>query len=136
MSNIQKPDNELTDFIGFIQKKGKIKSFSKDIRLITLNVAGLDYVENIDEIFPKIKIGDRLELFREASNEYDYRAILVKYDGEKIGYVPRKENHVLSNLMDGGKQLYGVVESIGVDEIYKGYSLKYLRFKIFLNEDF
>lgn len=136
MSNIQKPDNELTDFVGFIQKKGKIKSFSKDIRLITLNVAGLDYVENIDEIFPKIKIGDRLELFREASNEYDYRAILVKYDGEKIGYVPRKENHVLSNLMDGGKQLYGVVESIGVDEIYKGYSLKYLRFKIFLNEDF
>lgn len=136
MSNIQKPDNELTDFVGFIQKKGKIKSFSKDIRLITLNVAGLDYVENIDEIFPKIKIGDRLELFREASNEYDYRAILVKYNGEKIGYVPRKENHVLSNLMDGGKQLYGVVESIGVDEIYKGYSLKYLRFKIFLNEDF
>lgn len=136
MSNIQKPDNELTDFIGFIQKKGKIKSFSKDIRLITLNVAGLDYVENIDEIFPKIKIGDRLELFREASNEYDYRAILVKYNGEKIGYVPRKENHVLSNFMDGGKQLYGVVESIGVDEIYKGYSLKYLRFKIFLNEDF
>lgn len=136
MSNIQKPDNELTDFVGFIQKKGKIKSFSKDIRLITLNVAGLDYVEDIDEIFPKIKIGDRLELFREASNEYDYRAILVKYNGEKIGYVPRKENHVLSNLMDGGKQLYGVVESIGVDEIYKGYSLKYLRFKIFLNEDF
>jgi hypothetical protein len=136
MSNIQKPDNKLKNFVNFVQKNGKIKSFSEDIRLITSNVAGLDYVDNIDEIFPKIKIGDRLELFREASNEYDYRAILVKYDGEKIGYVPRKDNHVLSNLMDGGKQLYGIVESIGVDEIYKNYSFKFLRFKIFLNEDF
>lgn len=136
MSNIQKPDNKLKNFVNFVQKNGKIKSFSEDIRLITLNVAGLEYVDNIDEIFPKIKIGDRLELFREASNEYDYRAILVKYDGEKIGYVPRKDNHVLSNLMDGGKQLYGIVESIGVDEIYKNYPSKFIRFKIFLNEDF
>ena len=87
MSNIQKPDNELADFVNFIQKKGKIESFSRDIRLITLNVAGLYYADNIDEIFPKIKVGDRLDLFREASNEYDKRAILVKFNGEKIGYV-------------------------------------------------
>ncbi|MCR5026348.1 MAG: HIRAN domain-containing protein [Methanobrevibacter sp.] len=136
MSNIQKPDNKLTDFVNFIHKKGKIKSFSQDIRLITLNVAGLYYADNIDEIFPKIKVGDKLELFRESSNEYDHRAILVKYNGEKIGYVPRKDNHVLSNLMDGGKQLYGVVESIGVDELYGDDSVKFLRFKIFLNEEF
>ena len=136
MSNIQKPDNELADFVNFIQKKGKIESFSRDIRLITLNVAGLYYADNIDEIFPKIKVGDRLDLFREASNEYDKRAILVKFNGEKIGYVPRKDNHVLSNLMDGGKQLYGVVESIGVDDVYGDDSFKFLRFKIFLNEEF
>ena len=136
MSNIQKPDNKLKNFVNFVQKRGKIKSFSEDIHLITSNVAGMDYVDNIDEIFPKIKIGDRLELFREASNEHDYRAILVKYGGEKIGYVPRKDNHVLSNLMDGGKQLYGIVESIGVYEIYENDPSKFIRFKIFLNEDF
>lgn len=134
MANIQKPDNNLTNFVGFIQKQGKIKPFIKDIKLITLNVAGLEYVDNIDEIFPEIKVGDRLELFREASNEYDELAILVKYAGEKIGYVPRKDNKVLASLMDNGKFLYGIVKDVGVDEVYKGYSFKFLRFEIYLAE--
>ena len=36
--------------------------------------------------------------------------------------------------MDGGKQLYGVVERIGVDELYKGDETKFINFKIFLKE--
>ena len=134
MSNIQKPDTEITDIIGFIQKGGNVKPFLKDIFLITVHVAGLDYIDNIDEIFPKIKVGDKLGLFREATNEYDKHAILVKYHGEKIGYVPRKDNYVLSKLMDGGKHLYGVVDSIGVDEVYENHQFKFINFKIFLND--
>ncbi|MBQ9025517.1 MAG: HIRAN domain-containing protein [Methanobrevibacter sp.] len=136
MANIQKPDSDLADFVGFVQKGGKIKPFVKDIKLITVNVAGLEYVENIDEIFPKIKINDKLELFRESDNEYDHHAILVKYFGEKIGYVPRNENNVLSSLMDGGKLIYGVVENIGEDEIYKGYSFRFINFTIYMKEEF
>jgi len=134
MSNIQKPDTEITDIIGFIQKGGNVKPFLKDIFLITVHVAGLDYIDNIDEIFPKIKVGDKLGLFREATNEYDKHAILVKYHGEKIGYVPKKDNYVLSKLMDGGKHLYGVVDSIGVDEVYENHQFKFINFKIFLND--
>lgn len=134
MSNIQKPDKEITDIIGFIQKGGNVKPFLKDVFLIKVNVAGLDYVDNIDEIFPKIEVGDKLELFREATNEYDKHAILVKYRGEKIGYVPRKDNYVLSKLMDGGKHLYGIVVSIGVDEVYENYQFRFINFKIFLKE--
>ncbi|MBE6511316.1 MAG: restriction endonuclease [Methanobrevibacter millerae] len=136
MSNIQKPNTDIADFVGFIQKGGKIKPFVKDIKLITTKVAGLDYIENIDEIFSQIQIEDKLDLFRESDNEYDYRAIIVKYHGEKIGYVPRNENHVLSNLMDGGKLLYGVVVDFGEDEPYKGYKYRFLKFKIFLKEEF
>ena len=134
MSNIQKPDTEITDIIGFIQKGGNVKPFLKDIFLITVHVAGLDYIDNIDEIFPKIKVGDKLGLFREATNEYDKHAILVKYHGEKIGYVPKKDNYVLSKLMGGGKHLYGVVDSIGVDEVYENHQFKFINFKIFLND--
>ena len=134
MSNIQKPDSDITSIIGYIQKGGNIKPFLKDIFLIKLNVAGLDYIDNIDEIFSKIEAGDRLELFREATNEYDKHAILVKYHGEKIGYVPRKDNYVLSKLMDGGKRLYGVIDSFGVDEVYENYKFKFINFKIFLND--
>ena len=134
MSNIQKPDSDITSIIGYIQKGSNIKPFLKDIFLIELNVAGLDYIDNIDEIFSKIEVGDRLDLFREAANEYDKHAILVKYHGEKIGYVPKKDNYVLSKLMDGGKHLYGVVDSFGVDEVYENYKFKFINFKIFLND--
>ena len=134
MSNIQKPDSDIPSIIGYIQKGSNIKPFLKDIFLIELNVAGLDYIDNIDEIFSKIEVGDRLDLFREATNEYDKHAILVKYHGEKIGYVPRKDNYVLSKLMDGGKHLYGIVDSFGVDEVYENYKFKFINFKIFLND--
>ena len=134
MSNIEKPDTTITEVIGFIQKGGNIKPFLKDIFLIKVAVAGLVYIVYIDEIFSKIQVGDKLELFREATNEYDKHAILVKYRGEKIGYVPRKDNYVLSKLMDGGKQLYGVIESFGEDEVYEGYEVKFIHFNIFLNE--
>ena len=134
MSNIQKPDSDITSFIGYFQKGGNIKPFLKDIFLIELNVAGLDYIDNVDEILSKIEVGDRLDLFREATNEYDKHAILVEYKGEKIGYVPRKDNYVLSKLMDGGKHLYGVIDSFGVDEVYENYKFKFINFKIFLND--
>ena len=134
MANIQKTDSDITDIVGFIQKGGKVKPFLKDIFLIKTYVAGLFYIEYIDEIFPLIRQGDRLDLFRESSNEYDKHAILVKYNGQKIGYVPRKDNYILSKLMDGGKQLYGIVKSIGVDEVYEGNEVKFINFKIFLKE--
>lgn len=134
MANIQKPDSDITDIVGFLQNGGKLKPFLKDIFLIKTYVAGLDYIDYMDDIFPIIKVRDKLELLREASNKYDKHAILVKYNGQKIGYVPRKDNYVLSKLMDGGKELYGVVASFGVDEVYKGYEIKYINFKIFLKE--
>lgn len=134
MSNIQKTNSEITDFVKFIHNDGEIKAFLEDIHLITLDVAGMFHVENIDMIFPKIKKGDNLELFREKDNKYDKYAILVRYCGEKIGYVPRKQNHILANLMDGGKELYGVVEEIYVDSFYEDSEYKFLKFKIFLKE--
>lgn len=136
MSNIQKPDSDIANFVGFIQKGGKVNPFLEDIFLIKVYVAGLDYIDDADEILKKLGVGERLELVREAKNEYDKHAILVKLHGEKIGYVPRKDNYVLSKLMDGGKYLYGVVESFGEDEAYKGYSYKFINFKIYLKEDF
>ena len=61
MSNIQKPDSEIMDVVGFIQKGGKIKPFLKDIFLIETYVAGLYYVDYIDDIFPLIRVKDKLE---------------------------------------------------------------------------
>ena len=134
MANIQKTNSEISKFVEFLHNDGEIKAFLKDIHLITVHVAGRDYVDDIDEIFPNIKKGDKLDLFREKGNDYDELAILVKFNGEKIGYVPRNDNEVLANLMDAGKELYGVVENAYQDEVYKGYPFKVVEFEIFLKE--
>lgn len=135
MANIQKIDSELATFVDFLHNNNnEIKSFLEDIYLIRLEVAGLYYAPGIDEIFPKLEKGCKLELFREKNNEYDEMAILVKYDGKKIGYVPRKHNLILANLMDGGKELYGIVEDAYIDGFYQNDSFKVVEFKIYLKE--
>ena len=97
-------------------------------------MAGLVYIDDIDEIFSIIKEGDHLDLFREKDNRYDEHAILVKYDGKKIGYVPRADNIILANLMDAGKMLYGVVVNTYIEYVYVGDEFKVVKFKIFLKE--
>lgn len=134
MANIQKGNSQVSTFIKFLHNKNDIKPFLEDIYLITLHVAGLYYADNIDDIFHHIKKGTHLELFRERTNEYDKFAILVKYNGEKIGYVPRDDNVILANLMDAGKELYGVVEYASKEEVYVGDEYKVVEFKVFLKE--
>lgn len=134
MSNIEKINSEIVDFIGFLHKSGNIKPFLKDIYLITMEVAGLSYINDIDEIFPQLKKGDKLDLFRENNNEYDELAIVIKHSGRKIGYVPRKDNTILANLMDAGKELYGVIEVTAEENVYSRFPFKVVKFKVYLKE--
>lgn len=134
MSNIQKVDGDLENFIANIHKK-RLKSFLEDTYLITLNVAGLYYNDNIFEIFPKLKKKDRLELYRQQDNEFDKYAILVKFNGEKLGYVPRSDNKILANLMDAGKEIYGEIVDLNMDKDPYNQIHLFVKFKIFLKED-
>ena len=134
MSNIQKVDGDLENFIANIHKK-RLKSFLEDTYLITLNVAGLYYNDNILEIFPKLKKKDRLELYRQQDNEFDKYAILVKFNGEKLGYVPRSDNKILANLMDAGKEIYGEIVDLNMDKDPYNQIHLFVKFKIFLKED-
>lgn len=50
----------------------------------------------------EMKVGDRLDMIREPENKYDARAIRVEWRGQKLGYVPRRENADIARLMDNG----------------------------------
>ena len=96
------------------------KPFARDIELMVTRVVGSHHVEKIEEIIDELWFGDKLELKREPENPYDDRAIRVQTESkQKIGYIARKENQVLSSLMDAGKQLYA--EVISVDEDHFDY---------------
>ena len=86
--------------------------FERDIFLFDTYVAGTTHVEGITELEPYLKIGDKLNFFREPDNPYDQQAIVIRsQDGVKVGYVPQRDNVVFARLMDAGKLLFGKIVS-------------------------
>jgi hypothetical protein len=55
------------------------------------------------QVFDQLRVGDELELAREAENPHDPNAISVSWRGRMLGYVPRRENGALAWAMDRGE---------------------------------
>lgn len=55
------------------------------------------------QVLADMRVGDALELAREAGNPHDANAISVSWRGHKLGYVPRRENGALAWAMDRGE---------------------------------
>ena len=64
-------------------------------------VRGFYYYEG-DELLPRMRQGDALQLVREPQNAFDSNAIALHYQNHKIGFIPRESNDVISKLMDDG----------------------------------
>ncbi|MGO0884095.1 HIRAN domain-containing protein [Clostridioides difficile] len=99
-------------------KKLKVNEHGKDIYLTSVAVAGSRFRnrEYLEKELEKSKI---YYLNREKDNLYDENAIkIVGETGYVIGYVPRSDNYILSNLLDGGKLLYCRVAEYNLDEDY------------------
>ena len=105
---IIKIDPQYLEFVRTsLDEKGLPKPFVREVELLNCNIAGTTFLD-LDEIEPELKKYQLLMLIREPKNENDDKAILIlTEDGQKLGYVPKKKNEVLSNLMDAGKLLFG-----------------------------
>lgn len=88
------------------------RPFERDIFLFDTFVAGTSHVEGIEELEPHLKVGEKLDFFREPDNPHDKKAIAIKSaSGVRIGYVPKADNVIFSRLMDAGKLLFGRIDS-------------------------
>ncbi len=67
-------------------------------------LAGFQYHHG-KALWNEMKVGDELMLSREPDNPYDAKAIRVEWHGQKLGYVPRRENADIARIMDGGTRL-------------------------------
>ena len=76
------------------------------IRLVVQSspLAGFRYYEAKDA-WGEMRVGDRLELAREAENVHDANAVSVSWRGRKLGYVPRRENAAIAWGLDRGEAL-------------------------------
>ena len=58
------------------------------------------------EVWTDLRVGDPLELAREADNPHDPNAVAVLWRGRKLGYVPRRENRTVAWALDRGDRLH------------------------------
>jgi hypothetical protein len=79
---------------------------AQQVRLLVQSspLAGFNY-HQAPEVWQGMRVGDALELEREADNVHDGRAISVQWRGHKLGYVPRAQNAALAWAMDRGETL-------------------------------
>ncbi len=57
------------------------------------------------EVWHELRVGDRLELRREADNAHDANAVSVCWRGHKLGYLPRRDNAAASWTLDRRQRL-------------------------------
>lgn len=132
MNNSLKPveSNNFIDIIKNHKDIADIKPFQKDIFLFNTHIAGTTHVDNILALEPHITENLNVNFFRELNNKYDSKAIVIKdSNGNKLGYVPRDKNEVISRLMDSGKIIYGKVTS---KELKGNYV--YIRIDVFFKD--
>ena len=105
---IVKIDPKYLEFVRTsLDKTGLPKPFVQEVELLNCHIAGTTFLD-LDDIESKLTKNQVLMLKREPKNKNDDKAILIlTEDGQKLGYVPREKNEVLSNLMDAGKLLFG-----------------------------
>ena len=67
-------------------------------------LAGFVYYEG-SKVWERMKKGDVLTLVREPSNTHDSNAIRLEWQGQMLGYVPRRDNADLARQMDLGARV-------------------------------
>ncbi len=67
-------------------------------------LAGFQFHEG-KQLWHELRVGDALQLVREADNLHDARAVRVEWRGHFLGYVPRADNEAVARLLDSGTRL-------------------------------
>lgn len=89
---------------------------AQEVRIVVQSspLAGFRY-HAAGELWPRMRVGDRLDLRREPDNPHDSRAVRVEWQGHKLGYVPRRENETLAWAMDHGQGLGARISRMNPD---------------------
>ncbi|GAA4058056.1 HIRAN domain-containing protein [Amphibacillus indicireducens] len=76
----------------------KEHKYERSRHLMDFHIAGFAYYDGLD-VIEELTLGKHVELVPESDNPYDPEAVVIFYDGKKIGYVPKDKNALLSKLL-------------------------------------
>lgn len=69
----------------------------------------------LKHLYSRLRQGDALSLVREPGNRYDSLAVRVEWQGQKLGYVPRRENRAVAVALDQGEVLQARISRLSQD---------------------
>ena len=118
------PVGEWGKLVQILDKDKMPMPFVREVFLLESNIAGLGFISAVQKKTSSLGVGSPLVLRREPKNPYDALAIRIQNEqGEKLGYVPRRDNPILSRLMDAGKLLYAKVKEKKTTEDWLSISI-------------
>jgi hypothetical protein len=91
----------------------KVKAASNSICLLQAYIAGYQYYQG-ESIQQLIAAGDELTLLPESDNPYDSLAVQIFWQEVKLGYIPRRYNGVIAQLLSRQQPLTARVIQVDV----------------------
>ena len=88
-----------------------LKPLVTRIHLFDTYISGIGYVEEKD-VYLTVNQGDRLILRRDPNKFDDNAIVILTKDNRKLGYIPEKDELIFARLMDAGKLLEGIIDTI------------------------
>lgn len=87
---------------------------SKNILLQTSPLAGFQYYQG-ETIWSLLKPNAALMLKRKAKNQYDKHATALYWGRHKLGYIPRRENVAIAQMLDRNQPLRAQIKTLNPD---------------------
>jgi hypothetical protein len=97
--------------MGLIFPKTRPADKKRNIMLLDSSVTGFRYYKG-EEVWKRLEPGRVVDLKREPGNPFDYDAVEVYHENEKIGYIPRSDNMLIAQLMDKGVDVKARISGI------------------------
>lgn len=111
----------------------KVDVNPRDINILESDIAGLAYRDK-DMLEKELRKDARFYMKRDPFNVYDKNAIkIVSKKGNVVGFVPKKDNEIISKMMDSGKYFYCVITDVDMDRLQAKIDI-YMSFKDVLLE--
>ena len=93
-------------FLAFIGVVSSHEECSKTVIYNKFYIAGYQYYKGSSLA---LSVEDVLQMKREKNNKYDVKAIALFFKGVKVGFVPQRENGIISSLLDQDIKIYAHV---------------------------
>lgn len=90
--------------LGFLARRSAAATAIPAVVIQESPLAGFDHHQG-SHIWSFLHEGEPVRLIREATNPHDANAVAVYFRGDKLGYLPRRENTAVAQLLDRGHRL-------------------------------